>query len=196
MAPQTNRMENVHDRVSQPLYDTVVVAGAESPIATRKFFSAVQGKAKYLSNLRQNNMLEGKVAFQVREITVDAYVHNNLNRLALPLIMEHSFLKLRVGEKDYLEIPMRLCSGRVHIFEAMAGNTDAAQHFSQLGAPKLRGYKFDGIEQVLIRPVQSFEVEWQCSGMTAAEATAATPAANSKIAFVLALHGSLVRPVQ
>lgn len=177
----------IRDQIRQEIYDTITIAAAESPIGDRSFFSNVQGKAKYLTNLRQNNMLEGQVSYRVQGLSIDAHNYDAAMFAALPLIMEHSALKFRVGEKIYFEGPMRFACGKINTL-----NPD----FVQFGAPKFVGLVFKGNETVDLAPLQTFVIDWSCAGMSAAEVVLATPVAGGKLSFVSALRGLMRRPVQ
>jgi hypothetical protein len=184
---------HLRDEIRQPLYDTITIAAAESPIATRYFFQTVTGKSKAQTNLKQNSQLETAVSFRCQGVSLDAQNMYWQNRLALPLIQENSSLRLRVGEKDYWEGPMTFLSGRIR-HEAYSNATDVAyQHF---GLEAVQPVILRGKHVVDINPLQSFFIEWICSGMTAAEITSATPAAGTQLKFLASLKGLLRRPVQ
>lgn len=187
----------IRDQIRQPIYDTVQIAAAESPIATRNFFTAVQGKAKYLSNLRVNRQLEGEVSFRIQGMKMECQNIYQANCQALPLIMEHSSLKLEIGEKIYWEGSMRSIVGGLTVVDAVAvGATILQRHYSAFGAAKPFGILYKKNETLDIKPLQTFSVEWRCEGMVAAEITLATPAAASKLNFILSLNGLQRRPVQ
>lgn len=194
----------LRDEIRNPVYDGIDIVAAESPIGTRRFFSAVQGKALALTNLRQNNLLETAVSYRVQGLAIDCQNIYEANRQALPLIMEHSSIQFRVGEKVYYEAPWTYLAGRlesVHAVTRSSGTGEAAgtaiertyQHYGQAAvAPVV----LTGKHVIDILPLQSFTGEWVCGGMTAAEITASTPAANTKLRFLFSLKGLLRRPVQ
>jgi hypothetical protein len=184
---------HLRDEVRIPLYDTITIGAAESPIATRYFFQTVTGKSKAQTNLKQNSQLETAVSFRCQGVALDAQNLYWANRSALPLIQENSSLRLRVGEKDYWEGPMTFLSGRIR-HEADSFDTNVAyQHF---GLEAVQPVILKGKHVVDINPLQSFFIEWICSGMTAAEITASTPAAGTQLKFLASLKGLLRRPVQ
>lgn len=184
---------HLRDEVRIPLYDTITIAAAESPIATRYFFQTVTGKSKAQTNLKQNSQLETAVSFRCQGVALDAQNVYWANRSALPIIQENSSLRFRVGEKDYWEGPMTFLSGRIR-HEADSFDTNVAyQHF---GLEAVQPVVLRGKHVVDINPLQSFFIEWICSGMTAAEITASTPAANTSLKFLASLKGLLRRPVQ
>ena len=58
---------SLRDEIRLPLYDTVTLAAAESPVGVRRFFSNVQGKSRARTNLRQTTSLKplSRTAFKV-----------------------------------------------------------------------------------------------------------------------------------
>lgn len=183
----------IRDQIKESIYDTITIGASESPIGDRSFFTNVQGKAKYLTNLRQNSQLEGQVSFRIHGLKIESHVINYANRAVLPLVAEHSFLKLRVGEKDYWQGPMREICGQVQLRET---TFDANQSYAKLGNEQIHGLTLSGQNAIDIAPLQSFQVDWSVAGMSAAEVTAATPAADTKVSFVCYLQGLKRRPVQ
>ena len=192
---------SLRDEIRLPLYDTVTLAAAQSPVGVRRFFSDVQGKSRARTNLRQNNLLETAVSYRVQGMALDAQSFYSANSKALPIIMENSSLRLRIGEKDYWEGPMTYAAGRVWQ-NAAAATTVAAttiehviQHF---GEASVQPVMLAGKHVVDINPLQSFFCEWSLdpSDITAGEITASTPAAGTNIKFQFSLKGLLRRPVQ
>ncbi len=185
----------LRDEIRQPLYDTIDIAAAESPIATRTFYSAVQGKDLSLSNLRQNSQLEATVSFRVLGLGFDSQTSAAANRQALGLIQEHSSLELVIGEKQYWQGNATFMSGRTEVRDATTSAT-ADQHYSRYGSDAVQSVMFGGKHVIDIPPLQTFRVNWVVSGMSATEITASTPAANTKLRFIQSLKGLLRRPVQ
>ena len=189
----------LRDEIRQVVYHGIVQQAAESPIAIRSFFSNVQGQPKYLTNLRQNNLLETAVSYRVQGLSIDVQNWDETKKQMLPLIMDHSSLKFRVGEKVYWEGPFLYLSGRMEQNSAasttVAATTihDLYQHFGQAAVAPI---VLSGKHVIDILPLQSFEGEWTCAGMTAGEITAATPTAARKLIWLFALKGLLRRPVQ
>jgi hypothetical protein len=192
---------SLRDEIRVPLYDTVILQAAESPVGVRRFFSNVQGKSRARTNLRQNNLLETAVSYRIQGMALDSQNFYAANASALSIIMENSSLRLRVGEKDYWEGPMTFVAGRVKQ-NAAAATTVAAttidrvlQHF---GDEAVQPVILQGKHVVDINPLQSFFVEWTLdpADITAAEIAASTPAAATNLKFQLSLKGLLRRPVQ
>lgn len=184
---------HLRDEVRIPLYDTVTIAAAESPVATRYFFQTVTGKSKAQTNLKQNSQLETAVSFRCMGVALDVQNYSYANIAALPIIQENSSLRLRVGEKDYWEGPMTFLSGRIRQEVSTFDANAVYQHF---GLEAVQSVILKGKHVVDINPLQSFFIEWICSGLTAGEVTAATPAANTSLKFLASLKGLLRRPVQ
>ncbi len=190
---------SLRDEVRQPIYDTIDQLAAESPIATRSFFSSVQGKPLSQSNLRQNNLLETAVSFRVQGIGLDAQNIYAANGQLLALVQESSSLQLRIGEKVYWQSPLVFVTGRVKQ-NAAASTTVAAttierllQHF---GEEAVAAVVLTGKHVVDINPLQSFRLDMTTEGMTAAEIALATPAAATKVRYQASLKGLIRRPVQ
>ena len=182
---------SLRDEIRNPIYDTIDIDAAESPIGIRNFYSNVQGKTLAQSNLRQNNLLETAVSFRVQGLGIDCMNYYLANDSALPIIADHSSLKLKIGEKDYWAGPMILAGGR--IYSMNADPTKAFQHF---GDNAVASVILKGKHVVDINPLQSFNCEWVCDTLTAAELALATPAADTKLRFLFSLKGLLRRPVQ
>lgn len=187
---------DLRDEVRQPLYDTIIISSASDINADRRFFNDVQGKAKYLTNLRQNNSLETAKSFRIQGLGIEAHTQDATKIKALPLIMRNSALEMQVGEKIYFESPMRIVAGRLWQNAAMAGDTDAQIFLQQFGEPSANAVQFGNKHFVDIEPLQSFSVRFKTEGLAGAELTAATPSATDSLYFVCLLKGLLRRPVQ
>ena len=190
------RNGELRDEIAQPLYDTIDIIAAESPQASpRAFFTDVQAKLKAETNLRQNAQLEGYVSFRILGMCLDAQNLSATLRAGLPLIMEHSSLILKVGEKDYYEGQGTHWAGRVKHREAVTSAT-ADQCFQHYGDEATNAVILGSRHYVDIPPLQSFRVNWVVEGMSAAEIAAATPGAGEKLRFICSLKGLQRRPVQ
>jgi len=192
---------SLRDEIRLPLYDTVTIAAAESPVGIRRFYSNVQGKSKARSNLRQNNLLETAVSYRVQGLGLDAQNFYSANAAALPIIMENSSLRLRIGEKDYWEGPMAFICGRIEASYAAATTVAATtvdRVHQKFGTPAVQAVILQGKHVIDINPLQSFFAEWVIdqADLTAGEITAATPAASTNLKFVFSMKGLLRRPVQ
>jgi hypothetical protein len=189
----------LRDEIRNPVYDSEIIGAGISPIGVRRFFSAVQGKARYLTNLRQNNLLETAVSYRVQGMSVDCQNFNDANRAALPLIVEHSSISVRVGEKVYYEAPWTMLSGRLEQNGAVSTTVVAATEarlYQKFGQSAVAPVVLTGKHVIDILPLQSFAAQWDCEGMTAAEILASTPAAGTKLQFYFSFKGLLRRPVQ
>ena len=190
----------LRDEVRNPVYDAIVINAAESPIGTRRFYANVQGKPRYQTNLRQNNLLETAVSFRVQGLAIDCQNFRPINKAALPLIIEHSSIQLRVGEKVYYEAPWTFLSGRMeqHSSVAIPAAAIAAIEnvYQKFGQSAVAPVLLTGKHVIDILPLQSFQAQWDCEGMTAGEITEATPAATTLLQFYFSMKGLLRRPVQ
>lgn len=198
------REENVElrDEIRQMLFDTFDLANGVSPATiSNSFFSAVQGKPRSQTNLRQNNMLEATVSFRILGMQLDAQNIYAANIGSLGLIQENSFLELRVGEKIYWTGNTSYVTGRLDQ-QASAATTVAATTINnvyQRYANALpQGIVLSGKHVIDVPPLQSFRVDFGVEGLSAAEVTTSTPSAGAgtKIRFLLSLKGLLRRPVQ
>jgi hypothetical protein len=184
---------SLRDEIRQPIYDTITIAAAESPVGVRRFFSNVQGKSLAQTNLRQNNLLETAVSFRVQGLCLDAQNFYAANVGCLPVIDENSSLSIKIGEKVYWQGPFIFASGRISAFaSAMAAPFLYQKH----GDVSVQPVILQGKHVVDINPLQSFEASWTCDNLTAAELVLATPAAATSLKYVMSLKGLLRRPVQ
>jgi hypothetical protein len=202
----------IRDEIRQPLFDTVLLTEGENPVGVRSFFSEVQGKPAHASNLRQNNILESAVSYRIMGISFDAMNLNIENEHTLRLLAENSSLKLRIGEKNYLEVNTGMITGGVETKLAgyAVGQTLFGPQFIQKAHVKMGGagisrIQLDAKSAIDIAPLQSFSVDWEISGapwgLSASEVTLATiqnpqGAFNTRIKFVCTLRGLMRRPVQ
>jgi len=161
-------------------------------LATRQFFAAVQGKGESETNLRQNNLLETAVSFRTQGLAIDVQNFRSVNVLNIPLFLEHSSISFQVGEKRYWSGPMRFVSGRLWTDQAGTVNAVHQQH----GMSAVASAIWTGKHVVDINPLQNFRVIWITENMSAADVTAATPAANTRLRYVCSLKGLKRRPVQ
>lgn len=186
---------SVKDEIKQSLYDTIDIVAAENPQSAtpRRFFASVQNKDRSLTNLQQNSILPSETSFRILAMSLDAQNLYALNRQALGLIAEHSALTLNIGNKEYYTANGIEWSGRVknQVFDPAAAT--AYQHH---GNEKERGIVLAPRHFIDIPPLFNFDVTWVVSGMSAAEITASTPAANTKLRYKCELFGLLRRPVQ
>jgi len=195
----------LRDEIRLPLFDTIIQEAGESPVGSRSFFSNTQGKPLAMTNLKQPGSLETAVSYRIQGMSLDCQNIYDANYSALALIMETSSLRLHVGEKDYWAGPMVFAAGRLKQNAAVATTVAATtegriyQHF---GDEAIQGIMFPGDHFVDVNPLQQFFVEWVCGaggatyGLSAAEIALATPAANTRLRYMLSLKGLQRRPVQ
>jgi len=195
----------LRDEIRQPLFDSIFQAVAESPIATRSFFSSVQGKSKAFTNLRQNNLLEATVSYRVQGLALDTQNQNEVNRLVASLMMERSYLSLKIGEKEYWNANGTYVAGRMNQTSAItrsSGTGEAAgtlveRVYQKYGDAAVQGVAFAGKHVIDIPPLQSFRADWVIDpgNMTATEITNATPT-TFQMLYIFSLKGLQRRPVQ
>jgi hypothetical protein len=185
----------VRDEIRQPIYDTIDLTPAVSPVGTTRFFSNVQGKSLAKTNLRQNNLLETAVSFRIQGLCLDSQNDNIANAGVLSVLMIRSSLRLHVGEKDYWSGCSRYAAGRMW---SMAETTVAATSvlLQQYGFSAIQPVVFQGKHVIDINPLQSFFAEWVIDPLIAVELAAATPAAATTVSFAFSLKGLQRRPVQ
>ena len=181
----------LRDQIRQDLFDTVTQEIGASITGITKFFAQVQGKASYLTNLRQNNILENQVSYLVQGLGFDAHVFAPADFKVLPLLVDHAAVKLRIGEKVYWEGPLRYIVGKIN--QDGAGSLTA--YLAQFGSHDASKYALKGNDSIAIPPLQTFGMELEVAGYTAAEETASLPSIN-RINYVARLMGLLRRPVQ
>lgn len=177
----------LRDQIRQDLMDTIIQEAGVSITGTNRFFVDVQNKASHLTNLRQNQLLENQVSYLVQGLGFNALVSDVANVAILPLVVEHSAYKLKIGEKDYWEGPLRYICGNIN---------QEGDFLAQLGSYDNAKYALKGDDSIAIPPLQSFKTEWTIGGYSVAEEAASLPAAGTRIHFVARLMGLLRRPVQ
>ena len=146
-------------------------------------------------------MLETAVSFRVQGLAIDAQSFYSQNVVALPVILENSSMRLRIGEKDYWEGPMSFLSGRIEAAFAAATTVAATtiDHvYQKFGSSAVQPVILTGKHSVDINPLQSFFFEWVIdqADLSAGEIASATPAAATNLKFTASLKGLLRRPVQ
>jgi hypothetical protein len=186
---------SLRDEIRVPLYDTITIGAAESPVGVRTFFSNVQGKSRARTNLRQNNLLETAVSYRVQGLAMDAQNYHEQNADALPIIMENSSIRVKIGEKDYWEGPMLFLTGRI---DSMYATSTSDRVYQKFGSSAVQSVQLVGKHSVDVNPLQSFQAIWtlDSADISAAEITASTPAASTNLKFVFSFKGLLRRPVQ
>lgn len=200
----------LRDEIRMPLYDTINQAAAEAATGTRVFFQSISGKPLAWTNLRQPGSLETAVSYRIQGMSIDASNVNLANQDLLEVVKQFSSLRLHVGEKDYWNGPMNFAAGRLKQNAAITATTQTApgaavtaailnQHY---GDEAIQGVMFPGDHFVDINPLQNFFVEWVCGAgtapfaMSAAEIAQSTPAAGTRVLWMLSLKGLQRRPVQ
>lgn len=184
----------LRDEIRQPLYDTIVLAAAETAAGIRRFFQTTTigavPKSLAQTNLEQPGSLPTATSFRVQGLTVDADNTVAANGPFLPLFLRKSSVSLQVGVKNYWQSTLRFACGRML-------NSGDGFDYQQYGWPAVQPVVFQGKNVVDINPLQNFQVVWSTAAadLTATEAALAV-AADTDLVFVASLKGLLRRPVQ
>jgi hypothetical protein len=195
----------LRDEIRQPLYDTLSLgvsgaSGNPNTLDNQQWFSNIQGKAQWQTNLRQPNLLETAVSFRVQGMALDAQYINTVSTASLPAclpsIMDYSSVRVRIGEKDYWTGPAAYLMGRIEqnaaIASTAATNTSVYQ---RAGAQAVQGVILSGRHVVDINPLQSFYAQLQVAIPTAL-AAATTLTGNDGVNLKFSFKGLMRRPVQ
>lgn len=203
---------DLRDEIRQPIYDTLsvagtgVTAGSISGLLTgttpnafdgQQFFSNVNGKQRWQSNMLQSNLLQTAVSFRMQGMAMDAQyaqadaVLANAKSGFLPAVQDFGSLRLRIGEKDYWEGPLAYLMGRI---VSNAGSA-AYQH---AGQPAVQGVILAGRHVVDINPLQAFFAELSVDVPTSIASASIVDllATNDVVSLKFSLKGLLRRPVQ
>lgn len=192
----------LRDEVRYPLIDGREYQDGTDPSGSYDFFSQVQGKGRYLTNLQQNSILPQGNSFRIMGISFNMQNANPARRNLLTWLQEKSSIELWVGEKKYFDSPLLFVAGRLEQnYAVSAGSATTAlterlhQKFgTAVGAPVL----LSGKHVVDISPLQQFYIRHNCNALSAqqiAELTAAPVAGFSNVLYAC-LSGLLRRPVQ
>lgn len=184
---------SLRDEIRIPLYDTITLESGYTPAGQRQFFSSVQGKPKSRTNLKANNILENSVSYRVQGLALDVENIYFANKSVIPLLIQNSSVRVRIGEKDYWEGAAYFLSGRMN--EMTAGDGAASTH-QRLGDTAVQAVMLQGKHVVDINPLQGFFAEWNIGDLTVAETAAVALAANTRLHFLFSFKGLLRRPVQ
>lgn len=184
---------SLRDEIRVPLYDTITLESGYTPAGSRQWFSSVQGKARSRTNLKANNILETAVSYRVQGMALDCENIYYANRAAIPLLIQNSSVRVRIGEKDYWEGAAVFLSGRTHERDS---TFDANVTHQRLGDVAVQPVMLQGKHVVDINPLQSFFAEWNVGDLTAAETAAVALEADTRLHFIFSFKGLLRRPVQ
>lgn len=198
---------DLRDEIRQPLYDTLSIGptavgslgNTANDLDQAQFFSNIQGKAKWQTNLRQPNLLETAVSFRVQGMALDAQYFNTASGVdlpsLLPSILEYSSVRVHIGEKDYWEGPMGYLMGRIEQNAAVADTAKDVILLQRAGAVAVQGVILSGRHVVDINPLQSFFAQLSVSVPTALN-TVNTLAGNDTVNLKFSFKGLQRRPVQ
>lgn len=197
---------DLRDEIRVPLYDTLSLGPTAAnslgnnpnALDNAQFFSNIQGKAKWQTNLRQPNLLETAVSYRVQGMALDIqYINTDLasiNQAFVPSMQDYGSLRVHIGEKDYWEGPLAYLMGRIeqNAATAIAGEAIVYQH---AGAPAVQGVILAGRHVVDINPLQSFFAQINVA-VPAALNAALTLAGNDTVNAKFSFKGLQRRPVQ
>lgn len=172
------------DQIRQDAFDTISLTDASTINEEREFFSDIQGKKPYQTNLNQANLLEKNVSFLVMALQIDAQC-DDANAGLLQKLQEYSSLRLKIGERDFWKGGMRLATGKIS-----QHSTVADTHIEQYGCPTNNGVLF-GKDPHEIPSLFTFKVI-----MSTSAPAGVTVAAGSEVNLVCRLKGIQRRPVQ
>jgi hypothetical protein len=173
------------DQLREAIFDTVTLTNAGGSNGTREFFSDIQGKKKWQTNLNQANLLEKNVSFKILSMCLMAHaaVYANLNYLSA--FIEKTSVRLQIGDRDFWKGSARFLAGGV--YTEIAGGTDAS--YQQYGELSKHGVVF-GKDAHEIPSLFTFKVVMDTDGVATA------PNAAEDINLVCKLDGLKRRPVQ
>lgn len=187
---------DVRDEFKTNLYDTIELTSTSNLSDERKFFTNTQGKSLVLSNMKGMTTLEAEKSFRIFGVQVDASLQDPAKRELLPLLSNYSYIQLRIGDKDYLEAPLRHVTGKIDHRVALAGDTNAVDSYQQFGCPGANPVMYQGDHTLDVPPLRTFYLLWKIDGMSAGQVTKATPSADFPVRIVAVLKGVMRRVVQ
>ena len=195
---------DLRDEIRIPLYDTVTIASGDPASGVRSFFQNIMGKNKAETNMTQATFLPQAVSYRIQGLALDAQYFGQFdaanvgNPDFLPIVLERSSLRLRVGEKDYWEGPMLFLAGRMHEQSALAtgGADPLRRYYQRFGELAVQPVIFQGKHVVDIIPMQNFVVEWVCQGLTTNEIARTNLVQDTRVRFLFSFKGLMRRPVQ
>lgn len=184
----------IRDEIRQTLYDSFdLEAGVNPSGQVVQFFSSITGKTLAQTNMKQPSQLNTAVSYRVQGLCLDASNRLPANEGCLPVVMDQSSVQLAIGEKIYWQGPAVYACGR--LWSDLAPNAAAIIN-QQYGWHAIQPVVFQGAHVIEIPPLQNFAVTLATDTLSAGDATAATPAANTFVRFRMSLKGLQRRPVQ
>ncbi len=181
------------DQIRQDAFDTITLDSTSTINEEREFFSNIQGKKPYQTNLNQANLLEKNVSFLIMALQIDAQISDAANAGFLAKLQEYSSLRLKIGERDFWKGAMRLATGKITQESAISttvADSTAQVHLEQYGCPSNNGVLF-GKDAHEIPSLFSFKVI-----MASNVPAGVTIAADTEVNLVCRLKGLQRRPVQ
>jgi len=177
------------DQIRQDAFDTITLDENSTINEEREFFSNIQGKKPYQTNLNQANLLEKNVSFLIMALQLDAHVTVPANANVLASLSEYSSIRLKIGERDFWKGAARFVTGKIYT-EGYSGTDGVEKYYQQYGCTTNNGVLF-GKDAHEIPSLFSFKVI-----MNSSVPAGVTIAAGSEINLVMRLKGLQRRPVQ
>lgn len=214
---------DLRDEIRQPLYDTLtlasvatsgsissgVVGANPNSLNNQQFFSNIQGKQRWQTNMLQANLLQTAVSFRLQGMALDAqYINSAQNTAAqpilqslLPSVQDFGSCRVRIGEKDYWEGPLTYLMGRIEQNGAVsvtpAGAVASGVVYQRAGSTAVQGIILAGRHVVDINPLQAFFAQLSVTLPTTVDSSNTIAAAsNDVVNFKFSFKGLLRRPVQ
>lgn len=155
------------DQIRERIFDTETYGAAASVNGTRQFFSNIQNKLAWQTNLKQANFLEKDVSFKVLSLALKANVGFG-DKILLPELIEKSALAFSISDRDFWKGSARFAAGGITgLCEYSGGGAITDYAYLQLGQPTEHGVFF-GKEYFHHIPSQySFKVEITATGVVA-----------------------------
>lgn len=175
------------DQIRESIYDTITIANGDTINTTREFFSNIQGKKLWQTNLNQANLLEKNVSFKILSMNLVSHALTYANKDFLPSFIQKTSLRLQIGDRDMWKGSAREAAGDVSVMTNLAGDTDREHVYAQLGTPCKHGVVF-GKDAHEIPSLFTFKVIAETSDV------AATVDAGESLDFQMRLYGLKRRP--
>jgi hypothetical protein len=181
------------DQIRQDAFDTITLDENSTINEEREFFSNIQGKKPYQTNLNQANLLEKNVSFLIMAMQLDAHVTDAENANFLAQLSEYSSIRLKIGERDFWKGAARFVTGKIYsegYASTTVADTTIEKYYQQYGCTTNNGVLF-GKDAHEIPSLFSFKVI-----MASSVPAGVAVAAGTEVNLVMRLKGLQRRPVQ
>lgn len=177
----------VLDQIRESIFDTIQLTAAGGANGTREFYSNIQNKQAWETNLNQGTFLEKNVSFKITSMALMAHTLTVANATFLAQFIEKTSVKLQIGDRDFWKGSARSMACGVYNEAALSSGVDHI--YTQLGAPKKGGVVF-GKDAHEIPSLFTFKIKLESLDI------ATTPDAGEDISLVCEMNGLRRRPVQ